>query len=97
LGGEDPHNEFQESMNEGSSVLIGEKSLEQVSQSSNLQMKEPQQVQIKKVILQGNQNLMKINKLNKSRMIIQQSQQQQVPPQGIPAINDKKNNIVIND
>jgi hypothetical protein len=61
-------------------------------------MKEPQQVQIKKVILQGNQNLMKINKLNKSRMIIQQSQQQQqVPPQGIPAINDKKNNIVIND
>jgi hypothetical protein len=67
-------------MNEGSSVLIGEKSLEQVSQSSNLQMKEPQQVQIKKVILQGNQNLMKINKLNKSRMIIQQSQQQQVPP-----------------
>jgi hypothetical protein len=40
---------------------------------------------------------MKINKLNKSRMIIQQSQQQQVPPQGIPAINDKKNNIVIND
>jgi hypothetical protein len=84
-------------MNEGSSVLIGEKSLEQVSQSSNLQMKEPQQVQIKKVILQGNQNLMKINKLNKSRMIIQQSQQQQVAPQGIPAINDKKNNIVIND
>ena len=70
------------------------RSLDQVSQSSNPQMKEPQQVQIKKVILQGNQNLMKINKLNKSRMIIQQ---QQVPPQGIPAINDKKNNIVIND
>jgi hypothetical protein len=81
-------------MNEGSSVLIGEKSLDQVSQSSNPQMKEPQQVQIKKFILQGNQNLMKINKLNKSRMIIQQ---QQVLPQGIPAINNKKNNIVIND
>jgi hypothetical protein len=73
MGGEDAQNEFQESINEGSSVLIGEKSLEQLSHASNQQAREPQQVQIKKVILQGNQNLMKINKLNKSRMKIQQS------------------------
>ena len=35
MGGEDAQNEFQESINEGSSVLIGEKSLEQLSHASN--------------------------------------------------------------
>ena len=71
-----------ESINESSSVLIGEKSIDHLSHNSKQSQKE---VRIKKVILQNNQNLMKINKVNKSRVIIQQSQAVQ------------KNNIVIKD
>ena len=42
--------------------------------------------------MQSNQSLMKINKINKSRMIIQQTQQE--ASVNMPGI---KNNIVIND